>query len=158
MAKPARKASVVYLEILGGKKYSLVYYVKHLFEETLEIFEALFNAEYREAILETQQVIFVLEMLFHQATKIDFELKGCSQAVNEFYARREIWLEIFSLFDVAFKPEYLDGGSNFRRPYKIKEALRRAGVYVRDLHARSLSRKYSMQLAAKKSYDFSREN
>jgi hypothetical protein len=139
-----RKASVVHGDILGGRKHPISYHIKHAFNETVEVFEALFKLQFREAHLELQQVIFGYSMWLYQITGVDFYLWGCNDTVEEFYNRRKVWLEIFRLYDLEFKSEYLDDGSNFRRPHKIKEAMRRAGFHINNMLAGSLSRKYTM--------------
>lgn len=138
-----RKASVVHKDILGGRKSPISYHLKHGFNETLEVLEALSRLQFKEANLELQQVIFGYSMWLYQLTGKDFYLRGCNDAVQEFYNRRKIWLEIFGLYNLEFKSEYLDNGSNFRRPHKIKEALRRAGLEINNILANSLSRKYT---------------
>jgi hypothetical protein len=144
MTTPNRyKASIVHQDILGGKRRSIGYHVSHWFNESLEVLEALSRLKVGEAKLELQQVIFGFSMWVYQATGKDFYLWGCSDAVQEFYNRRKVWLEIFHLYDLEFHSEYLDGGSNFRRPYKIQAALKCAGMHINDLLAGSLSRKYT---------------
>jgi hypothetical protein len=139
-----RKASVVYGDILGDRNHSTSYHIKHAFNETLEVIEALLKLQFKEARLELQQVIFGYSMWAYQLTGIDFYLWGCEDTVEEFYNRRKVWLEIFQLYDLEFKSEYLDNGSNFRRPHKIKEAMGRAGLHINNMLASSLSRKYTM--------------
>jgi hypothetical protein len=144
MTTPSRcKASSVHQDILGGKKRSTGYHISHWFNESLEVLEALSRLQFSEAKLELQQVIFGCLIWLHQVTDIDFYLWGCSDAVQEFYNRRKVWLEIFRLYDLEFRSEYLDGGSNFRRPHKIKAALKAAGMHINDILAGSLSRKYT---------------
>lgn len=144
MSKAGRhRASTVYTDILGGKRHSVGYYVKHGFNESVEVLEALSRLQFKEAYTEFQQVMFGCEMWLYQLTSKDFYLVGCNDAVQEFYARRKIWLEIFALYNLEFKSEYLDNGSNFRRPHKIKEALKRAGLHINNILANSLSRKYA---------------
>jgi len=138
-----RRASNVHKDILGSKKRSIGYHIRHGFNETLEVFEALSRLQCREARLELQQVMFGVQMFVYQLIGKDFYLLGCDDAVQEFYNRRKIWLEIFGLYALEFKSEYLDNGSNFRRPHKIKEALRRAGLEINNILANSLSRKYT---------------
>jgi len=150
MSTTILKASAVHKDILGGRKYSTSYYISHGIREFWEWLQALMNLQLQEASLEFQQVLFGIEMWLYQATGKDFELWGCADAVHEFYERRHTWLEIFQLFDLEFKSEYLDGGSNFRRPAKIKAALQAAGLSINDIHARSLCRKYTMQALALK--------
>lgn len=145
MSATTLRAAVVHKDIFGGRKYSASYYISHWFRECWECLQALVKLQPQEAFLEFQQVLFGLEIWLYQATGKDFELWGCMDVVHEFYARRCIWLEIFQLFDLEFKSEYLDGGSNFRRPAKIKAALGAAGLHINDIHARSLCRKYTMQ-------------
>ena len=133
MTTKRRKASEVHQDILGGKERVIKYHIIHCFNETLEVLEALSRFQFSEARLELQQVIFGLSMWIYQITGKDFYLRGCADAVQEFYNRRKVWLEIFSLYDLEFKSEYLDGGSNFRRAYKIQEALRRAGLHINEI-------------------------
>jgi hypothetical protein len=139
----SHRASTVHQDILGGKRRTIGYHISHGFNETLEVLEALRRLQIGEARLELQQVIFGFSMWLYQLTGKDFYLWGCSDAVQEFYNRRKVWLEIFKLYDLEFRSEYLDGGSNFRRPYKIKEALRLAGMHINDILANSLSSKYT---------------
>jgi len=138
-----RRASTVHADILGGTQRTISYHVSHGFNESLEVLEALSRLQLREARLELQQVIFGCSMWLYQLTGKDFYLWGCNDAVQEFYNRRKVWLEIFKLYDLEFKSEYLDGGSNFRRTHKIKEALRQAGMHINNILANSLSRKYT---------------
>ena len=145
MKNSAYKASVVHNDILGGKQYPVKYYVKHSFTELWEVIEALAKLNLKEAKLEAQQVIFGLEMWLYQTTKKDFDMFFCNGAIEEFYYRRTVWLELFGLFDLEFRSEYLDNGSNFRRPHKIRQAFFAAGMYLHELHARLLSRKYIKQ-------------
>ena len=135
-------ASKVYTEILGGKKRPLKYYIKHCFYETLEVFEALVKLKFSEAYLELQQVIFGFSMWLYQKAEKDFQLYGCNKAVEEFYNRRKVWLELFEMYSLTFKSEYLDGGSNYRRPHKIVQAFGRAGLRIHKLLAANLSRMY----------------
>ena len=156
MSSVNRKASVVHNDILGGRTLSARYHITHAIQECWEVLQALAKLDFKEAELEAQQVLFGIEMWCYQTIKADFDLRGCSDAVQEFYDRRRVWLELFKLFDMEFKSEYLDKGSNFRRPHKIQEAFRAAGLRINDLHARTLSRKYTMQVLNNKNYDSSK--
>jgi len=150
---PSRRASTVYRDILGGKEHTADYYVKHCVKEIFEVLEALSRLALAEAYLELQQVIFGIAMWIYQSTGRDFYLWGCMAAVQEFYNRRKVWLEIFALYDLEFKSEYLDDGSNFRRPYKIKQALQKAGMYVNIILAENLSRKYTKYVTKSQTTD-----
>lgn len=133
-----RKASEVFNEILGRKKQSWW----DIFKEILEFLDALTDLNWDEAELELEQVLYAFQMQFYQITKIDFYLKGCEKAVEGFYARRNVWLEIFDEFKIEFKNEYLEHGSNYRRAYKIKKALELAGVEIDAKKASELCLKY----------------
>lgn len=139
-------ASEVDRDLLHNKKYSLRYYLCSAFKETCEALWALAKLDFRELRLELEQLAFGAQMMYHQYSGKDFKLVFCNGAVKEYYDRRVIWLSVFDLFDKEFKVDYMDGGTNFRKPRKIKQALALAGVEISDLQARILSRKYSISL------------
>jgi hypothetical protein len=156
MSSVNRKASAVHNDILGGRTLPIRYHITHTAQEVWEVLQALARCRFKEAALEAQQVLFGIEMWYYQTIKEDFDLRGCADAVQEFYDRRRVWLELFKMFDIEFKSEYLDKGSNFRRPHKIQEAFRAAGLRINALHARTLSRKYTMLVLNNKNYVFSK--
>jgi hypothetical protein len=121
-----RKASEVYRDILGGKAQRWT----SIFSELYEFIEAAAKLDFNEMRLEGQQVLYAIQMQFYQAGNIDFYLQGCSEVVEGFYTRREVWLEIFEEYNVTFKNEYLEHGSNYKRIHKIKKALELAGVSI----------------------------
>lgn len=133
-----RKASEVFNEILGKKKQSW----EAILKESIELLEALIDLDWCEASLEFEQVLYTFQMQFYQVTNIDFYLIGCDNAVEGFYVRRNVWLNIFSEFKTEFKNEYLEHGSNYRRAYKIKKALELAGVDIDTKKASELCLKY----------------
>jgi hypothetical protein len=133
-------------DLLHNKKYSIRYYLCSALKETCEAVWALFKLDFKELRLELEQLVFGVQMMYHQYFEKDFKLVFCSGAVEEYYDRRVIWLSIFDLFDKEFKVEYMEGGTNFRKPRKIKQALALAGVEISDLQARILARKYSISL------------
>lgn len=134
-----RRASEVHHEILGDKDQQWFSIVR----EAIELIEAAFKWDEAEMRLEFQQVLYALQMQIYQITRIDFQLRGCSSAVEGFYVRRKVWFEIFEEFQVPFKNEYLENGSNYKRAYKIKKALELAGVVIDTKKAVQLCLKYS---------------
>jgi hypothetical protein len=134
-----RRTSEVYNEILGGKDQQWL----SIAREVIELVEATFRWDKAEMLLEFQQVLYALQMQAYQLTGIDFQLWGCSSAVEGFYTRRKVWFEIFEEFQVPFKNEYLENGSNYKRAYKIKKALELAGVNIDTKKAVQLCLKYT---------------
>lgn len=134
-----RRTSEVHNEILGGKDQQWLSIVR----EAAELAEAVFKWDETEMRLEFQQVLYALQMQAYQITGIDFQLRGCGSAVEGFYTRREVWFEIFEEFQIPFKNEYLENGSNYKRAYKIKKALELAGVVIDTKKAVQLCLKYS---------------
>jgi hypothetical protein len=121
-----RKASEVYRDILGGKAQKWA----SIFSEIWEFIEAVSKLDAEEMRLEGQQVLYALQMQLYQIIEIDFYLQSCEDAVEGFYARRAVWLEIFDEYKTPFKNEYLEYGSNYKRIHKIKKALELAGVHI----------------------------
>lgn len=133
-----RRTSEVHNEILGGKDQQWLSIVR----EAIELMEAVIKWDEAEMCLEFQQVLYALQMQAYQITGIDFQLRGCSSAVEGFYTRRRVWFEIFNEFQVPFKSEYLENGSNYKRAHKIKKALELAGVAIDTKQAVQLCLKY----------------
>jgi hypothetical protein len=127
-----RWCSAVKHELLSGRNYDFSY----VLGETLEVFEALWKLDFKEAKSELQQVWYGLQMQVHQITGIDFRLTWCADVVQSFYDRRIIWREIFAEFDTEFKNEYLVNGSNWQRPHKVVLALGLAGITVTEQWAK----------------------
>jgi hypothetical protein len=133
-----RRASEVYRDILGGKSQKWT----SIFSELRELLEALIKLDLKEARLEGQQVLYALQMQLYQITDIDFYLQHCTEVVEGFYFRRDVWLEIFKEYNTPFKNEYLENGSNYKRIHKIKKALELAGVKVSTKEAITTYLKY----------------
>jgi hypothetical protein len=121
-----RKASEVYRDILGGKAQRWT----SIFSELYEFLEAISCFNFKEANLEGQQVLYAIQMQYYQMSGVDFYLQFCDEVVDGFYLRREVWLEIFKEYNVPFKNEYLEYGSNYKRIHKIKKALELAGLKI----------------------------
>ena len=133
-----RKASSVFVEILGGRPQKWT----SIFIELAEVFEALFKWDILELKLEYEQVLYAIQMQLHQWLGVDFYLRGCSNAVEGFYRRRDVWLNIFNRYNVEFKNEYLQEGSNYKRAHKIKKALELAGVKIGAREASEICLEY----------------
>jgi len=125
-------------ELLGGRKYPLT----SLVGEVIEALQALLKLDFKEFSGELRQIIFEAQIHIHQTTGLDFKLLFCEDVINEGYLRREVWIELFSLFDIEFHNKYLINGSNFRRPHKVKAAFWLAGLRLNILHTLNLSDKY----------------
>ena len=121
-----RKASEVYRDILGGKAQRWTAILSELYE----FFDAAVRLNLKEMHLEGQQVLYAIQMQYYQMSDSDFYLQFCSEVVEGFYKRREVWLEIFAEYNVEFKNEYLEHGSNYKRVHKVKKALSLAGVEI----------------------------
>lgn len=133
-----RKASSVFVEILGRRPQKC----SSIFVEIAEVFGALFKWDIPELKLEYEQVLYAIQMQVYQWSNIDFYLVGCDNAVEGFYKRRDVWLNIFNRYNVEFKNEYLEEGSNYKRAHKIKRALELAGVHIGAREASEICLEY----------------
>jgi len=138
MGESIYRASRIYEELFGGVRQSF----KCVVTEVMEVFEALGIADFMEAAKEFRQVLFELQMHIYHYSRVDFELVFCSDVVDGFYGRRQVWIKMFEDRGLVFNPVYLRNGSNYLREYKIKLAFQLAGLDISLEEAKDLQNKY----------------
>ena len=82
-------------------------------------------------------------MLLFKYTGKDFKLRWCEDAVEGYYARRWVWAQIFITMGVHLEGKFLQDGSNYHKPDKIRKALARAGKEIDVKTAVMLYEKFS---------------
>ena len=110
--------------MFGGDRYP----VKALLGEVKELLTAVWRRQWNAAAEEASQVAFDVQHVLYGATGLDFKPRLCRRFVAELVHRAEVWSQIFSDKGLEFDPRWLRGGSNYRRPEKVKAALRAAGL------------------------------
>jgi phosphoribosyl-ATP pyrophosphohydrolase len=128
MALHPNMASAVSQEIVQGRNYPLSYTTG----EMKELAEALVNRDKAGIKEEWQDVLYALQLLAHQRTGLDFRLRGVDDALGKFRDRFDTWERLFDSRGVEFDKDYLTGGSNYRKPEKIRNACRLAGHELSD--------------------------
>jgi hypothetical protein len=127
-AEVSNMASDVSEELLGGRKYPFSYSTG----EMQELVEALRDMDKEGIKEEWQDVLYALQMYGHQNTGVDFKLRGVDDTLEKFRNRRAIWQKLFGSKGLEFDKQYLQGGSNYRKPEKIRNAFRLAGHELSD--------------------------
>lgn len=135
-----RTTRQVFSELLEGEHRTL----SQVWQEIREAYDA-YGAGRRspEFKIELAQALYEVQMQVFRFTGLDFVLRGCQEAVQGYYNRRVVWAHIFMDAGVPFKGSYLKEGSNYRRPWKVKQALAYAGKEISVKEAIALSEKHS---------------
>ena len=100
--------------------------------EGRELVDAIKNRDMANVKEEIQDVLYNTQMVLHQRTGVDFPVVGASDSINKFLNRLDVWEKLFKDKNKPFSTDYMRGGSNYRKPSKIRGAFERAGIKVTD--------------------------
>lgn len=106
-------------EVFAGDKYPLRHFVK----EVGELIAACVSCRPGHIRAEASQVVFDIQHFIYCHTGCDFRPVLCGQFVNELYIRLGVWINLFGELGLVFRPKYLRGGSNYKRPDKVELAV-----------------------------------
>jgi hypothetical protein len=126
-------------ELIGARKYP----VSAFFGEIGEALWALLKLDFKELLEELEQLMFLVQVIYHQRTGADFEIRYCKNVLAEAYQRRRVWTEMFALLEIPFSNKYLENGSNYRKPHKIRAAFQMAGLRINVIHSVLLCEKFT---------------
>lgn len=114
--------------LIGDKKYPTSAWVS----EIGELVDAIKNRDVENIREEIGDVLFVPQMMIHQKTGLNLPLIGAQKSTQKFMDRIDVWDQMMGRHGLKIQPELLEGGSNFRKPKKIRAAFLAAGKPLTD--------------------------
>lgn len=128
-AEGYRRPSEARRELLNGRRYPFSY----LTGEAKELVDAIKNRDKENIKEEIGDVLYAMQMLAHQSTGLDAPfLPPAQKTTRKFHKRRSVWKDILARKGLEFSNDYLEGGSNYRKPEKIRKAIQAAGSDITD--------------------------
>lgn len=115
-------------EIVGDRHYNFNY----LTDESKELLEALWNRDLPNIREEIGDVAYAAQMLTNKYTGLNFPMVGGREATDKFLKRIDVLKPLVESYGVEFSPDFLSGGSNYKKPEKVKAILGKAGIDVTD--------------------------
>ncbi len=99
------------------------YSLSDLCSEARELWDELVIGNPIAAREEFFDCLVLAQGLIHQRTGLDFTMMIPLSHVTKYERRTRVWRALFTQNGLAFSPKYLVGGSNFRKPHKVQQAL-----------------------------------
>jgi len=106
--------------------------------EMKELYDAFRKKDLPNIKEETADVLYALQMIAAQRSGLNLPLLGAGPSVDKFKARKQVWHDIFKSQNGKFDNAYLSGGSNYKKPKKIVNALAQAGINIDEATAANL--------------------
>jgi hypothetical protein len=127
---PTSLPANVYASWVQHHMLSEVLQFRTVWDEVVEVFEALWCFDLAEAKVEAIQVWYTLQMWCYGKLGWDFKLRGCQSIISAHFLRFLYWHKIFKSFSVKPYLDLFTDGTNWRRPDKIQNTLSRVGIDV----------------------------
>jgi hypothetical protein len=108
------------------------YPLSYLTGEADELVTAFKNLDKENIKEELQDVAYAAQMIPYQRLGINGPVFFADGSIQKFRDRRNVWRNIFKRHNTEFDNKYMTGGSNYKKPKKIVNALAAAGVNISE--------------------------
>lgn len=141
MAEPTKpyKAKELANYFLGPRREYDDHYLSGEYDEYMTELKNKNNPGIEE---ELQDLMFAAQMLAYHRTGKDRKVVGADQKIGVFIDRVKTFEDMFTKQGIPFSTDYLQGGSNWRKPEKIVKAFTSAGKPLSMDEAVSLRDEY----------------